>query len=45
MIDLQLELLLLLAVGYMLGKRKFISPQTRDQLTDIIYPSFCPVPS
>lgn len=36
MIDLQIELFLLLLVGYFLGKRGFLNENTRAQLTDIV---------
>lgn len=36
MVNLQLQLLLLLAAGFVLGKLRMISSTTRDQLTDIV---------
>lgn len=36
MIEMQLELFLLLAVGFFLGRKGMISSATRDQLTDIV---------
>lgn len=36
MAELQTELFLLLIIGYILGKRGFLSPETRSQLTDLV---------
>ncbi len=36
MVSLQIEIFLLLMVGYSLGKIKMISVQTRSQLTDLV---------
>lgn len=36
MINLQIEIFLLLLVGYFLGKKKMLNGSTRDQLTDIV---------